>query len=296
MWRSKCTLCGFVRSPNDENQHGLVTGALIADKHGCRRDMKIIRIVTLLCLALVVASTTSATDTIRLTSGDWPPGMSKDGPHHGFTLHIVTETFALVGVEVEYGFFPWVRSLKLAREGKWDGSAVWWDREQRYQYFFYTDPVVPTTMVFFHLKSMEFDWNTYEDLEKLKVGGSMGYDYGKEFNEAEAAGIIQPDRGSTDQNGLQKLLKGRIDVFPGDLVVTYAQIRETFSPEKAALFTHHPKPIFEEPLYLLLSRKVSENEHMRDRFNEGLRMLKESGRYDQIITDGLAGKYDASGE
>ena len=33
-------------------------------------------------------------------------------------------------------------------------------------------------------------------------------------------------------------------------------------------------------------------EQMRDRFNEGLRLLKESGRWDQMIADGLAGKYD----
>ena len=29
---------------------------------------------------------------------------------------------------------------------------------------------------------------------------------------------------------------------------------------------------------------------------EGLRMLKESGRWDEIIADGLAGKYDAKEE
>jgi ABC-type amino acid transport substrate-binding protein len=44
----------------------------------------------------------------------------------------------------------------------------------------------------------------------------------------------------------------------------------------------------------LLSRTnkdVPGNEHMRDLFNEGLKQLKESGRYDQIIADALAGKY-----
>jgi ABC-type amino acid transport substrate-binding protein len=41
---------------------------------------------------------------------------------------------------------------------------------------------------------------------------------------------------------------------------------------------------------LLLSKKVPGNEQMLDRFNEGLRMLKESGRWDQILADGLAGK------
>ncbi len=44
-------------------------------------------------------------------------------------------------------------------------------------------------------------------------------------------------------------------------------------------------------MYLLLSKKAAGNEAMRDLFNEGLKRLKESGRYDQIIAAALAGKY-----
>ncbi len=90
---------------------------------------------------------------------------------------------------------------------------------------------------------------------------------------------------------VKKLLRGRIEVFPGEVMVTYAQIRDTFSHESAALFTHHPKYINEEPQHLLLSKKYAGNEAMRDLFNEGMKRLKESGRYDQIIADALAGKY-----
>ena len=71
------------------------------------------------------------------------------------------------------------------------------------------------------------------------------------------------------------------------------RLRDTFTAEEAELLTHNPKAIFEEPLFLILSKKVPGNEQVRDRFNKGLRMLKESGRYDQMIADGLAGKYDA---
>ncbi len=73
--------------------------------------------------------------------------------------------------------------------------------------------------------------------------------------------------------------------------MNYAQIRDTFSQEDAALFTHHPKAINEDPMYLLLNKKAAGNEATRDLFNEGLKRLKESGRYDQIIADVLAGKY-----
>jgi polar amino acid transport system substrate-binding protein len=237
----------------------------------------------------VAAAQTSKT--IRLTNGEWQPYLSQDVPHHGFASHIVTEAFALVGVEVKYGFFPWKRSYKIAKEGTWDGTAVWVDSDERREDFFYSDAVVPSISVFFHLKDSGFDWDSYEDLTDVRIGGTSQYTYGEEFEAAEAAGIIKTRRAPNDETNLKKLLKGRIDVFPGDVMVTYAQIRDTFSPEDAALFTHHPKAIHENPMHLLLSRKVAESEAMLERFNDGLRQLKASGRYDQIIADALAGKY-----
>ena len=229
--------------------------------------------------------------TIRLTNGEWQPYLSKDTPHHGFASHIVTEAFALVGVEVEYGFFPWKRSFKLAKGGTWDGSVVWLDNDERREHFFYSHAVVPTKYVFFHLKGSDFDWNSYEELRGIRIGGTLEYAYSEEFDAAEKAGIIKTNRAPSDEIGLKKLLKGRIEAFPGEVMVTYAQIRDTFSQEDAALFTHHPKAINEDPMYLLLGKKVAGNEAMRDLFNEGLKRLKGSGRYDQIIADALAGKY-----
>ncbi len=232
-----------------------------------------------------------AAESIRLTNGEWQPFLSKDVPHHGFASHIVTEAFGLVGVEVEYGFFPWSRAMKLAREGVWGGTAVWGTSEERLQNFHFTDAVVPATYVFFHLKTTAFDWDDYDDLGDLKVGGTVEYHYSDTFAAAEAAGVFRTIRGRSDEVGLKNLLKGRIDVFPGEVMVTYEQIRHTFSELEAALFTHHKKSIIDKPMFVLLNKDVPGNERMRDLFNNGLRQLKASGRYDQIIADARAGMY-----
>jgi len=181
--------------------------------------------------------------------------------------------------------------MKLAKDGIWDGSAVWSVSEERQQEFFFSDAVIGSTWVFFHLENTKFDWDNYEDLGDLKVGGTVEYYYSDDFEAAEAEGTFGTVRGRSDEVGLKNLLKGRIDVFPGELMVTYAQIRDTFSAEEADLFFHHPKRIVEKPLSVLFSRKVAGSEEMRDRFNEGLALLRESGRYDQIFADAMAGKY-----
>jgi polar amino acid transport system substrate-binding protein len=157
----------------------------------------------ILILGCGVASAQTS-KTIRLTNGEWQPYLSEDAPHHGFASHIVTEAFALVGVEVEYGFFPWKRSFKLAKEGTWDGSVVWVDSDERREYFLYSDPVVPSKMAFFHLKGSDFDWNSYEDLKGIRIGGTLEYAYGKEFDAAEKAGIIRTNRAPTGTSRAQR--------------------------------------------------------------------------------------------
>ena len=220
----------------------------------------------------VAAAQTSKT--IRLTNGEWQPYLSKDTLHYEYASHIVTEAFALVGVEVENCFFPWKRSFKLAKEGTWDGTVVWLYTDERREHFLYSQGVVQTKYAFFYLKGSDFDWNSYEGLRGIRIGGTLQYTYGEEFDAAEKAGIINTNRAPSDEIGLKKLLKGRIEAFPGEVKVTYAQIRDTFSQEDAALFTHHPKAINEAPMHLLLSKNVAGNEAMRDLFNEGLKRLK----------------------
>lgn len=256
-----------------------------------KRMPRVLILSVVFAMACMAGASAQTSKTLRITNGEWQPFLSEEIPHFGFASHIVTESFANVGVEVEYGFFPWARSFKLAKDGQWDGAAVWWGTEERRELFYLTEAVAPSTTVFFYLKENGFDWKTYEDLSDVRIGATLEYSYGEAFDDAEAAGTIKTNRAPNDETNLKKLLKGRVDVFPGELMVTYAQIRDTFPEQDAARCTHHELPVNDQPLYLLLSKKVEGNEELRDLFNEGLKQLKESGRYDQIIADALAGKY-----
>lgn len=247
--------------------------------------------VALLAAVIGVAETFAEPQrSIRITTGEWPPYTSATMPFYGLASHIVTEAFAEVDVVTDYGFFPWTRAMKLARDGHWDGTSIWFDTHERRERFFYSDPIITATNSFFFLVNSKFDWEDFQDLKNLRVGGTLEYSYGKEFDMAEEAGVFHTQRSRSDEAGLRNLLKSRIDVFPGELIVTYEQIEANFSPQEAALITHHPRPISVQPLYLLLSKSVPENEKMLELFNEGLRRLKERGRYGQIMAETLSGK------
>ncbi len=63
-----------------------------------------------------------------------------------------------------------------------------------------------------------------------------------------------------------------------------------YDRETVALFSNHPKPISVSFNSLILSKK-DENKSRMVKFNSGLKKLKKSGRYDQIIDESRQGKY-----
>lgn len=229
----------------------------------------------------------SSAQTIRLANGDWPPYLSETMPNYGIASQIVIEAFALQGITVEYGFFPWPRAFVLAQDGSWDGSLLWYKNEEREKDFYFSEEVLGGDTVLFHLASEPLEWESIDDLEGLRVGATLEYDYGEEFNQAEQAGLFTVERVPADLQNFEKLLAGRIDVFPLAREIGLYMIQQALTPEQVAQITYHPKPLRSDPGYLMLSRQVEGNEEMLKLFNSGLQELKQSGRLEEIIDQTL---------
>ncbi len=242
-------------------------------------------------MSICFCSISIASETIRLTSGEWPPYFSKDLKHYGVGSRIVSEAFALEGIKVEYGFFPWKRSLILAKEGEWDGAVGWEMSSGKEPDFFASNQVWESPWVFFHLKSYPFDWKTFDDLKNVSIGGTLGYMYTPGFLEAEHSGKIKVERTRADTLNFKKLSAGRIDIFPQSIDVGYFQLRSLFDQKTVALFTHHNTPLGKHAEHLLLSRKHDRNKQMIEIFNNGLKKLKESGKYDLYFEESRRGEY-----
>ena len=238
-----------------------------------------------LCSAAAVK--THASETVRITNGEWAPYLGEEEPHYGIASRIITAAFKEAGIDVEYGFFPWSRSLFLAERGDWDGSAVWFSSDARRDSFYVSDPVIISEYVFFHRRDMAFDWEELDDLESYQIGVTRNYDYGTLFSEAEETGKISTETVSSDELNFQKLAAGRIDLFPVDRVVGLHMIRSEFDEEQAEALTWHPQPVRQEALHLLLSREVAGNEQRMEAFNEGLRTLREENRIEYFLVDAL---------
>ncbi len=242
----------------------------------------------LLCTMIM---SVSAQETIRIASGEWAPYQSENLKYYGVASRIVTEAFALEGIKVEYGYFPWKRAFNIAETGEWDGTFLWFDTPERRKIFYISDSVIDIQYVFFHLKDYPFDWHSIDDLKGIAIGGTLQYHYGDEFQSAEKAGKIKVHRVSQDLLNFRKLLSGRIHIFPNEIDAGLDLIQKNFTPDQIKLFTYHPKPVKAAPHHLLLSKMNTRNKSRIELFNKGLKRLKQNGKLDQYLAESQSGKY-----
>jgi len=238
---------------------------------------------------LSLFSSVANAETVRITNGEWPPFTSEQLPNKGPLSRIVTEAFALEGITVEYGYFPWKRAYDYARTGKWDGSIGWAPTPKHLQDFHMSNPVITVDKGLFHLKNIPFDWKSIDDLKGWKVGGTAGYSYGDDWDQAVREGRLKVDEVTADEQNIRKLLLRRVDVIAMEVDVANHLMRTLLSPEEAAMITQHPKLVMQTPICLTLSRQSARSPELLTRFNRGLQRLTESGAYERYIQELRAG-------
>ncbi|WP_281557160.1 ABC transporter substrate-binding protein [Thalassomonas sp. RHCl1] len=238
-----------------------------------------------LCLFIAPIGSFSclAQEVIRIATGEFPPYYSQRYENYGPTPAIVVQAFAHVNIKVEFGFFPWNRSLELAKNNIWDATCCWFETPGWETDFYYSDAVRSREKIFFHLKSYPFKWQSFDDLKGIRIGTTVKYSYGAAFDAANKAGKLLIEPAPTNEMNLKKLLVGRIDIFPIDRLMGYQLLADLFTPEKIQLITHHPKILFSDSVRLLVSKKNPKNQYFIDKFNLGLKRLKESADYEPFF-------------
>jgi len=228
-------------------------------------------------------------ETVTLTTGEWAPFTGEKIKGYGFANDVVVKSFAKIGINVEYKFYPWKRAYEMTKQGSYIGSSCWAKSKEREKDFYFSDkPIVEAKTVLFYIKGNDFTWETIKDLKGKKIGGTRGYssvDYFKKNG-------MELDLANKDLLGFRKLEKGRINIFVCDLDVGLKLIRDNFTKAKQAKFVYHKKPIDRDGSYFVLNKKTSGNLELMKKYNEGFKMLEESGEYDKMLKELRSGKYN----
>ncbi len=154
-----------------------------------------------------------------------------------------------------------------------------------------SDALLDEQFVFFHLKTQPFDWLHFDDLSGMTLGGGLEYSYGPAFDSFLAKGKVRLERVSSDRQNFEKLLKERVVLYPQEINVGYAALRNTFSSAEAERITHHRKPLLVNRSYLMLPRQLAQSDVLRERFNARLQQFRDDGRYQQYFDALQTGHY-----
>lgn len=244
-----------------------------------------------MCLWCSLSAQATEQPELRISVGDWPPYLSSELKHNGVIAHLISDILADEGYRVSFQFLPWPRAYSAAAAGRFDGTAVWMHKAEREADFYFSEPLLDEQFVFFHLKSLPFDWQRFDDLTGMTLGGNLEHSYGPLFDEFMAQGKVKMERVSTNMQNFEKLLKERVVLYPQEINVGYASLRSHFSASDQAKITHHPKPLLSNYSYLLLPRSLASSPALMARFNQRLADYRKSGRYDRYFADLNQGKY-----
>lgn len=252
----------------------------------------ILRSLLITPLFISIFSSQSLGETISIASGEWAPYQSENLKYEGVASRIVRESLEKEGYQVKFSYFSnWARALKMAGDGDYSGTFLWSYKKEREDKFYYSDTILNVDYVFFHLKENPFDWYTISDLKGKNIGGTIGYTYGKAFENAEKSKLFSVERVPKDEMNFEKLLAKRIDILINEIDTGYQITNDKFSKADASRFTHHKLPVRKAPHFLLISRKSSQSKILLKRFNQGLKNMRLAGTIDKYLAESRQGKY-----
>ncbi|WP_052710053.1 substrate-binding periplasmic protein [Azospirillum thiophilum] len=237
-----------------------------------RTAARIAAVLLCMLLAGTVPSPSFAQDkVVRLTSLDWPPFSGDALKDKGAAVAVVRAAFAAVGYELRVGFYPWNRTVALAKEGgdvqgyfpEYAGAEVEND-------FILSVPLGTSPLGFAERSQAPVTWNSLDDLATKRIGIVDGYVNTAELDARIADGRLRADKANSDATNLKKLAAGRIDLAVIDLAVMNDLLRT--NPDLTGLASglrFNAKPLEDKTLHIAF-HKGEDGKALARLFAEGL--------------------------
>ena len=236
--------------------------------------------IAMLPLLLMLVTPLAARE-ITLATIDYPPFYGKDLPENGPMGEMVTRAFADQGYRVNIMFLPWARALEWSRKGKIDGMLGVWYSQKRIADFRYSNPIMPNEIGFYKRKGEKIRYQNYADLKQ------QGYVLGSVKGYVQPTGLEESGIPimyvSNDLQNFKILSKKRVDLIVVDKAYASYILGQPELHEFADNIEWMAPVLEKKQQYLMLSRKTKNSKQKIADFNAGLRKLKQSGEFKDIL-------------
>ncbi len=235
--------------------------------------------LALVALASFACGTASA-DEIQVATGEYPPYTEETARGSGVVNTIVTEAFKRKGVTVKYSFMPWKRALEATRSGAFAASSFWFKNEEREKEFVFSKSFISAREVFFYRKSTHIaGWDKLTDLGGKRIALTRGYTYTTDLWGLVNNKKLLGDEATSDEQGLHKLLAGRVDLMIVDELVGWNLLSNPalFTRGASNMLAVLPKPFSETKGFLIFPKDGKQTAELLQKFNAGLSEMEKDG-------------------
>jgi len=219
-----------------------------------------------LVLIAMLMSSTSAAETWKVITLDWPPYTDEKAEERGAASKALKDALKTVGVNVEFVFMPWSRGIyEVTKEPYMGIFPVWNDgahKEGKLSPALFESPIG-----FVFPKSKVLPWTKLEDFKGLDIGIVQSYEYPEEILNLGKSGIYNLKSVTSDEQNLHKVAYKRIDLTIVDLI-NARYLAEIRHPELKSLLSFDPKAYNKAKLYISLKNDKN--------FEERFKKLKEA--------------------
>ena len=241
---------------------------------------------------LLYSSTLFATQTVTISTSDWPPYVSQKLPNYGYISQIIIEAFKQENIEVNFIFVPWARAYEEAKHGNVDATSYWYKDDKHNNDFYLSRPLSTEKVVFFRLKSDKpITWRTLSSFDDLTIGLTRSYTYTQALWEYAEKHQDRISIVNTDKQNLKMLLLERIDVTPVQELVGWHHLQTMFGKEQINRVEVMFPPLSVRTGHLLFPRHKKGSKALIEKFNRGLTKMAITGRLEELQEALILGEF-----
>ncbi|MEH6348018.1 MAG: transporter substrate-binding domain-containing protein [Bermanella sp.] len=179
----------------------------------------------ILCfISISIFSASILAEPVQIITNDFPPySYIENGKFKGLATEVVEAILTDLGMDYEIKQYPWARAYQIVTTQKNVLIYTLARTPVREGVFNFIGEVAPRTIYFYKLKSRkDIEIESLEGLKKYKYGVVQGYATHKKLMEL---GVKDIQTVVSDIQNIQKLAKGRIDLYPQDEMILAHNIR-----------------------------------------------------------------------
>ena len=172
--------------------------------------------------------------TLKISQDLWPPYIMNSVQGSGIAHDIVADALISAGYDLEFSVKPWSRVLKETMTGENDLIISLWKTEKRAEHFLFTEPYTHNQMIFVSRPEIQFEFNSLESLEGLRVALINDYAYGNRLLDYED---MIPVKTIDLPNSIRYLLSNQADVIVVDEEVAKWTVKGMKVPSEKLYFS-----------------------------------------------------------